>query len=78
MFKTSISSTPLTTDAANSYFQNVTGGRFGNDDSFLATLRALVAPRMKDGESVNLYFGSSSYDSSMIGSVPADRAVIVI
>lgn len=78
MFKTSISSTPLTTDAANSYFQNVTGGRFGNDDSFLATLRALVAPRMKDGESVNLYFGSSSYDSSMIGSVPADRAVIAI
>lgn len=53
MFKTSISSTPFTTEAANSYFANITGGAFGNDCSFLATLRALVAPRIKEGESVN-------------------------
>ena len=40
MFKTSISSTPFTTEAANSYFTNITGGAFGNDCSFLAPLRA--------------------------------------
>ena len=66
MFKTSITATPLTTDAANSYFQNITGDKFGNDDSFLATLRALVAPRIKDEESIHLIFGSSSYDTNAI------------
>ena len=30
MFKTSISSTPFTTEAANSYFTNITGGAFGD------------------------------------------------
>lgn len=78
MFKTSISSTPFTTEAANSYFTNITGGAFGNDCSFLATLRALVAPRIKEGESVNLVFGSSDYTADTIRSVPADRAVMAI
>ena len=78
MFKTSISSTPFTTEAANSYFTNITGGAFGNDRSFLATLRALVAPRIKEGESVNLVFGSSDYTADTIRSVPADRAVMAI
>lgn len=78
MFKTSISSTPFTTEAANNYFTNITGGAFGNDCSFLATLRALVAPRIKEGESVNLVFGSSDYTADTIRSVPADRAVMAI
>ena len=78
MFKTSISSTPFTSDAANSYFTNITGGIFGTDCSFLATLRALVAPRIKEGESVNLVFGSSDYTADTIRSVPADRAVAAI
>lgn len=78
MFKTSITTTPLTTDAANSFFQNIVGERFGNDNSFLATLRALVAPRIKEGERVCLRFGESSYDTQTIGSVPAERAVRAI
>lgn len=78
MFKSSIASTPLTTDAANSFFQNITGDRFGNDYSFLATLRALVAPRIKEGESINLIFGQSNYDSSTISSVPAERVTKAI
>lgn len=78
MFKTSITATPLTTDAANSFFQNITGDKFGSDNSFLATLRALVAPRIKDGESIHLIFGSSNYDSGTIGSAPADRVVSAI
>jgi len=64
MFKNSIASTPLTTDAANAYFSNVTGQRYGNDNSFLATLRALVAPRMKEDEFITLKFGRSDYDAS--------------
>lgn len=78
MFKNSIASTPLTTDAANAYFYNITGQRYGNDNSFLATLRALVAPRMKEGEFITLKFGRSDYDASTIKSVPGDRAVDAI
>lgn len=75
MFKTSITSTPFTSSAANSYFQNITGRNFGGDCSFLSTLRALVAPRIKEGESVSLFFGSSNYSSDTIRSVTAERAV---
>ena len=78
MFKKSIAITPLTTDTANDYFQNIRGNKFGQDNSFLATLRALVAPRIKDGESINLNFTSSNYNSDAISSVPADRAVNAI
>ena len=78
MFKTSIASTPLTTDAANNYFRNIDGERFGNDNSFLATLRALVAPRMKDGESIHLRFGRSSYSSSQISNASVDAAARAI
>ena len=58
VFKTSIASTPFTSEAANSYFQNITGDYYDGDCSFLSTLRALVAPRIKEGESVYLTFGS--------------------
>jgi hypothetical protein len=78
MFKTSIKTTSLTTDAATSFFSNITGGCFGNDNSFLATLRALVAPRIKKGESISLVFGNSSYSAATIGNVPVERAVHAI
>lgn len=78
MFKKSIAVTPLTTDTANDYFQNIRGERFGQDNSFLATLRALVAPRIKDGESVVLRFNTSNYDAQTISGFPADRAVRAI
>lgn len=78
MFKKSIAATPLTTDTANDYFQNIRGEKFGQDNSFLATLRALVAPRIKDGESVILRFNTSNYDAQTIGGVPADKAVRAI
>ena len=78
MFKTSIVSTPLTTDAANSYFSNITGNGFGNDNSFLATLRALVAPRIKEDERIYLQFGRSNYMAGTIDGVPKDRVVNAI
>lgn len=75
MFKKSIVATPLTTDTADDYFQNIRGEKFGQDNSFLATLRALVAPRIKDGECLTLRFSTSSYDAQTISSVPANNAV---
>lgn len=78
MFKTSIASTPLTTDAADAYFHNIGGEYFGNDNSFLATLRALVAPRIKEDEGIFLRFGQSDYNSTTLASAPADRVVKAI
>lgn len=78
MFKTSIASTPLTTDAANAYFQNICGEHFGNDNSFLATLRALVAPRIKENERIYLRFGQSDFNNTALASAPADRVVRAI
>ena len=78
MFKTSIQTTPLTTDAANAFFSNINGQRFGVDNSFLATLRALVAPRIQEGETLTLSFGRSTYSSSDILGKPGDRVVSVI
>lgn len=61
MFKSVLNSTPLVSDAANSFFQNVSGDFFQRDATFLSTLRALVAPRMGDGETIGLSFSESAY-----------------
>ena len=66
MFKLSIASTPFTTDAANGYFHNINGEPYGSDNSFLATLRALVAPRIKENESIYLRFGKTNYPKSQM------------
>lgn len=78
MFKTSISSTPLTSNAANAYFHNIHGDAFGNDISFVATLRALVAPRIKEDEHICLMFGQTNYDAIAVGSAPTERVVNAI
>ncbi len=78
MFKQSVASTMLTSDAANMFFQNIMGEPYGSDTTFLATLRALVAPRLPDGESVHLSFGRSEYDAATVAETPAERMVEVI
>lgn len=75
MFKQVIRSTQLTTSEANSFFQHIVGESFQGDVSFLSTLRALVAPRMKEGEYVSLSFCSSSYSVENLKSVTTTRAV---
>ena len=75
MFRSSVDQTPFTTDAANAYFTNITGDSFGRDRSFLATLRALLAPRMQEGDSINLIFGSSNLTSNQVGS-NSTRAIV--
>ena len=78
MFKNSVSSTMLTSDAANTFFPNITGESYGSDCTFLATIRALVAPRLPEGESIHLSFGSSDFNAAVISETPAKRMVDAI
>lgn len=78
MFRANITQTPFTTDAADAYFQNITGSAFGRDVSFLATLRALLPPRLGEEDRVDLVFGSSNYDARTLRGVSEERAVKAI
>lgn len=78
MFKANITQTPFTTDAADACFQNITGQLFGYDVSFLATLRALLAPRMGEEDRINLVFGSSNFEAGALHGVSDERAVSAI
>lgn len=65
MFKNIISMTPLTTDDANTYFDDkIYGSDFMGDRSFIATLRALMAPRLPENKSIRLYHGISTMSAS--------------
>ena len=75
MFKQVIRNTQLTTDAANSFFQHINGDSFQYDVSFVSTLRALVAPRMKEGEYVYLSFYRSNYSANQLSEYSARNAV---
>ena len=75
MFKQSVSSTMMTSDAANIFFTNITGEMFGSDNTFLSTIRALVAPRIPEGETIHLSFGRSDYGAAVISETSAKRMV---
>ena len=75
MFKQVIRNTQLTTNAANNFFQHIYGESFQQDVSFISTLRALVAPRMKEGESIVLSFYQSNYSENHLGNYSAKNAV---
>lgn len=75
MFKAIINSTPLTSETANDFFQNINGSNFDGDISFIATLRALVAPRMQEGEDIFLDFSRSAYTATQIAQYPAEHMV---
>ena len=75
MFKQSVSSTALTSDAANIFFPNIVGEAFGSDNTFISTLRALVAPRMPEGDGIRLSFGRSDYNAAVVSETSAKRMV---
>lgn len=58
MFKELITSTPFTTPAANDCFYNIDADSYQCDVSFGSTLRALLAPRIKSDERVDLCFNT--------------------
>lgn len=75
MFRSTISSTPLTSDIANDFFQNIVGDCYNGDVSFVATLRALVAPRMQEGDVLRLLITRGSYSVSQISRTPTRNMV---
>lgn len=75
MFRQTISDTPLTSNVANEFFQNIVGGGFRGDYTFISTLRALVAPRISDSEKLTLSFSSSDYSEDTVKSNPAKRVI---
>lgn len=75
MFKNVLETTPLTSEAANAYFESITGYQIFGDSSFVGTLRALVAPRMKEGERVQLCFKQSNYGANVVKDHPAKRVL---
>ena len=54
VFNKEIYDLTLTSDIANEIFPNICGESYNGDNTFLATLRALLAPRMKEEDFVNL------------------------
>ena len=75
MFKNNINSTVLTSDTADSFFPNIRGESYGSDITFLATLRALVSPRLPKDESIYLHFGRSDYSAAKISETPVKQMV---
>lgn len=72
MFNKVICRTPLTSDAANSFFK-IYGDHFNDDHSFLATLRALLSSRSGD-DNIRFILGGSQYTQENIRNV-GSRAV---
>ena len=64
MFSKSIYGLEMTGEAANLVFENITGHNYGDDSSFLATLRALLYERAKDVR-VRQEYASSSYSKAV-------------
>lgn len=66
MFRQSVYSTALTGDTADMVFESrIVGSDYGNDKTFLATMRALLDPRMPEDAFIKLEFKNISTDRDM-------------
>ena len=61
MFRQVLSTTPLYNEIANDYFSNVKGEEFQEDCTFVSTMRALVSPRMPEGDTVSIAYRSAGF-----------------
>lgn len=75
MFRQIINQNPFLSQEANYCFGNITADSFDGDYSLVSTLRALVAPRMEDGDEIQAYFEYHSYSKSFVGSRSVDSIV---
>ena len=66
MIRAVIQTTPFCTDIANGFFANISGERYNGDSSFVSTLRALLAPRLPDGEYLDLHCTASTPSKSKV------------
>lgn len=78
MFKSVIASTPLVSESANAFFEKIRGDSFQGDVTFLSTLRALVAPRMSEEDTVELSFTSSDFSASTVRNHDAQTVLSAI
>ena len=74
MFRKCIMETPLTTEGANDFFTNIAGESYNGDATFLSTLRALVGPRIGDGN-ITVRFLSETLSAGTIRGVEPGRVV---
>ena len=72
MFKNTIQQTPFTTTEADNYFSHISGETFQYDKSFIATLRATLADRVPEGESVAVHFYALRYSKSDVSRQSTD------
>lgn len=73
MFSKEITGLTLTNEIASCLFQNISGDNFRDDESFVATLRALLYSRVPKEESITLRYHTSRYDTgSLDGTTPGD------
>ena len=78
MFRNSIQRSPFFGDVANECFPNIRGDVWRNDCSFISTMRALLAPRMKEGDSITLRFSSGAfYEDGFTGDPEHDMRGII-
>lgn len=66
MFRKCIQSTKLTEGYANECFPHIYGDFYYSDETFVATLRALLSHRIKDGETVQARFRVTEYSKNTI------------
>lgn len=66
MFKNIITDTPLTTAEANSFFQNIKGATYMSDETFVATLRALLYSRVPSDETVEVQFATTGFSEASL------------
>lgn len=78
MFKNPIYETPLNTPEAGDYFGRITGMAFQGDISFIATLRALLANRMPEEDSIFLDFNGYTYSQRNLSSLSPIEATATI
>lgn len=64
MFSKCIRETQLTSQVANSYFENIKGDKILDDNTLLSTLRALISSRMGEDETVYVKYYSRNVSHS--------------
>lgn len=68
MFRAAVRETPFCTEIANDYFSSIFGQVYNGDNSFLSTMRAVLAQRIGDGETVELRFTQSGFRADSLSS----------
>lgn len=75
MFTKEVYGLTLSQAAADAMFPNISGVRYRNDETFVATLRALLYNRVKAGESILLNRSSSRYTTRDINSNASETVI---